>query len=82
MTLFSPNGRILPKMWNEMEEISIKHLKPNDCIYVSGHLGSYTKDKNENLKTYYELIVKEINYVVQPGQGPTEKSHKLKKMND
>ncbi|CAL5366424.1 unnamed protein product [Camellia sinensis] len=28
------------------------------------------------------LIVKEINYVVQPGQGSIEKSHKLKKMND
>ncbi|KAL7245106.1 hypothetical protein ACSBR2_000443 [Camellia fascicularis] len=75
----SPNSnssfRILLKMWNEMAEISIKHLKPNDCIYVSGHLGSYTKDENENLKTYYELIVKEINYVVQPGQGPIEKKY-------
>ncbi|KAF5955702.1 hypothetical protein HYC85_008558 [Camellia sinensis] len=75
----SPNSntsfRILLKMWNEMAEISIKHLKPNDCIYVSGHLGSYTKDENENLKTCYELIVKEINYVVQPGQGPIEKKY-------
>ncbi|XP_057469274.1 protein OSB1, mitochondrial-like [Actinidia eriantha] len=64
--------KVLLKMWDEMADISIKHLKPNDCIYVSGHLGSYTKvDDNGKLHTAYEVIVKEINHVVQCGQGPT-----------
>lgn len=35
--------RVLLKMWHEMAEISVQHLKPNDLIYVSGHLGWYTK---------------------------------------
>lgn len=31
-----------------MAEISLKHLKPDDLIYVSGQLGFYTKaDDNE-----------------------------------
>lgn len=35
--------RVLLKMWNEMAEITVQHLKPNDLIYVSGYLGWYTK---------------------------------------
>uniref|UniRef100_A0A5B7C394 Primosome PriB/single-strand DNA-binding n=1 Tax=Davidia involucrata TaxID=16924 RepID=A0A5B7C394_DAVIN len=64
--------KILLLMLDEMAEISMKHLKPNDFIYVSGHLGSYTKaDGNGKLVTKYKVTVKEINYVMQHGQGST-----------
>lgn len=43
-------------MWEEMAELSVKHLKPNDFIYVSGRLGSYTKvDQNGNLSIRYKV---------------------------
>ncbi|XP_052183878.1 protein OSB1, mitochondrial-like [Diospyros lotus] len=75
----SPNSkryfRIFLKMWDEMAEISMKHLKPNDYIYVSGHLGSYTKAvENGKLKTNYQVIVKELNYVVRCGSAINNKS--------
>ncbi|XP_050365779.1 protein OSB1, mitochondrial [Argentina anserina] len=48
-----------------------KHSKPNDFIYVSGHLSSYTKnDPNGSCSLYHELVVKELNYVTRQGQGP------------
>ncbi|XP_057973347.1 protein OSB1, mitochondrial-like isoform X2 [Malania oleifera] len=62
--------RIFLKMWDNLAEIAIKHLKPNDFIYVSGSLGSYEKsDANGKLRIYYEVTVKELNYVVPRGQG-------------
>ncbi|XP_059636505.1 uncharacterized protein LOC132278677 isoform X2 [Cornus florida] len=52
---------ILLNMWDEMAEISIRHLKPNDFIYVSGRLGSYTKvDINGKLETYYQIQLKPL----------------------
>lgn len=49
-------NRILLKMWDEMAVLSFKHLKPNDFIYVSGHLCSYTKDDvNGNLRLQHEV---------------------------
>ncbi|KAK9947169.1 hypothetical protein M0R45_012603 [Rubus argutus] len=69
--------RILLKMWDDMAVLSFKHLKPNDFIYVSGHLCSYTKDDvNGNLRLQHELVVKELNYVAQHGQGPRSENHK------
>ncbi|KAF7141207.1 hypothetical protein RHSIM_Rhsim06G0033100 [Rhododendron simsii] len=70
--------RILLKMWDEMAEISIKHLKPGDCVYVSGHLQLHTKiDENGKLNTSYQglsvVAVEEMNYVVQCGQGLSNK---------
>ncbi|KAK9129618.1 hypothetical protein Sjap_010105 [Stephania japonica] len=60
----SPSFRVLLKMWHRMAEISSKHLKVHDFIYVSGHLGSYTKvDASGKPQTFYEVIVKEINFV-------------------
>ncbi|KAB2619654.1 protein OSB1 [Pyrus ussuriensis x Pyrus communis] len=68
---------ILLKMWEEMAELSVKHLKPNDFIYVSGRLGSYTKvDQNGNLSMRYKLDVKELNYVSQHGHRLSSKNHK------
>ncbi|KAE8056840.1 hypothetical protein FH972_013576 [Carpinus fangiana] len=63
--------RILMKMWFEMAEMCLQHLEPEDFVYVSGHLGSFKKD----LKTYYEVIVNELNYIDQGFQG--QKSRKV-----
>lgn len=58
--------RISLKMWDEMAEISWKHLRPEDFVYVSGQLGSYEKaSEGGQMRTYYEVIVKEWNYVAQ-----------------
>lgn len=55
---------IFLNMWEDMAELCIQHLKPNDCIYVSGYLRSYTKEHNNgNIILYHKVIVKEINYV-------------------
>ncbi|CAB4265827.1 unnamed protein product [Prunus armeniaca] len=67
---------ILLKMWGEMAELSFKHLKPNDFIYVSGCLGSYTRvDQNGNSRLHHELVVQELNYVAQHGQGSSSKTY-------
>ena len=43
-------------MWNRMAEISFKHLKQNDLIYVSGHLELYTKaDDKGQLQSRYKV---------------------------
>lgn len=43
-------------MWDEMAEMSLQHLKPNDFIYVSGPLGCYTKAHEDgDLRTYYKV---------------------------
>ncbi|XAR61837.1 hypothetical protein NMG60_11016361 [Bertholletia excelsa] len=61
--------KILLKMWGEMAHISIKHLKENDSIYVSGHLQSYRKvGEDGKLSMHYEVLVKEINFVMQCGK--------------
>lgn len=66
--------RIFLQMWDRMAEISFKHLKQNDLIHVSGHLGFYTKaDDNGQPRPYHKVIVKELNYVTQFGQPPTYK---------
>lgn len=44
------------KMWEPMAELSVKRLKPNDFIYVSSRLCSYTKaDRNGNLIMRYKV---------------------------
>ncbi|KAK6160761.1 hypothetical protein DH2020_004142 [Rehmannia glutinosa] len=49
--------RILLKFWDEMAEMSVQHLKPNDLVYVSGRLGSYMKvDENGKSMRYYEVF--------------------------
>jgi len=44
-------NRILMEMWDEMAEMCLKHLEPNDFVYVSGRVWSYKKD----LKTCYKV---------------------------
>ncbi|KAF3974535.1 hypothetical protein CMV_002143 [Castanea mollissima] len=64
--------RILLLMWDEMAQMSLQHVKPNDFIYVSGPLGCYTKAYEDgDLRTYYKVTVEELNYVARDGQGPT-----------
>ncbi|KAK3039380.1 hypothetical protein RJ639_027629 [Escallonia herrerae] len=59
-------SRITLNMWGEMAEISKEHLRPNDFIYVSGHLGSFEiVDEYGRHRTYYKVNVEEINFVVQ-----------------
>ncbi|XP_027153862.1 protein OSB1, mitochondrial [Coffea eugenioides] len=63
--------RILLKMWEEMAEMAMHHLKPNDFVYVSGNLRSYVKaDRNGDPRIWYEVIVRELNYVAQHGEKP------------
>ncbi|KAI3684771.1 hypothetical protein L6452_33997 [Arctium lappa] len=79
---------ILLNMWEDMAELSIRHLKQNDCIYVSGYLGSFTKACDDgNIILRHKVIVKEINYVANnnqttnknkedPEESPLEKQRK------
>ncbi|KAL5705092.1 Protein osb1 [Ranunculus cassubicifolius] len=56
--------KILLMMWGEMAEISLKYLKENDFIYVSGRLQSNTKvDEDGHSKIYYKVNVDKFNYV-------------------
>ncbi|XP_062119930.1 protein OSB1, mitochondrial [Humulus lupulus] len=58
--------RIVLNLRDEMGKLCLNHLKPNDIIYVSGPLGTFTKaDQNGNLSLRYKVIVKELNYVMQ-----------------
>ncbi|KAM3304831.1 protein OSB1, mitochondrial isoform X1 [Capsicum chacoense] len=61
---FRPSFKVMLKMWDEMGEVSMEHLKPKDLIYVWGHLRSYTKiDENGKHRMRHEVDVKEINFV-------------------
>lgn len=54
-------NRISLKMWDEMAEISWKHLRPEDFVYVSGQLGSYEKaSEGGQIRTYYEVTIENI----------------------
>ncbi|MCD7469124.1 Single-strand binding protein [Datura stramonium] len=59
-----PSFKVMLKMWDEIAEVSMEHLKPYDLVYVRGHLGSYTKaDENGKHRMRYQVVVKEINFV-------------------
>ncbi|XVE94826.1 hypothetical protein REPUB_Repub02eG0043100 [Reevesia pubescens] len=40
-------------MWNEMEKICMKHVKPGDFIYFSGYLGSFSKANEDTQRLIY-----------------------------
>ncbi|KAL3617818.1 Protein osb1, mitochondrial-like [Castilleja foliolosa] len=62
---------VLLKFWDEMAEMSVQHLKPNDFVYVAGCLGSYVKlDENEKPIHSYKVVVSEVNFVSQNGLEP------------
>ncbi|KAG8377654.1 hypothetical protein BUALT_Bualt08G0055400 [Buddleja alternifolia] len=63
--------RVLLKFWDEMAEMSVQHLKPDDFIYVSGYLSSYVQvDEDGKSTRNYEVNVTEVNFVAKQGLGP------------
>ncbi|XP_073115866.1 protein OSB1, mitochondrial isoform X2 [Elaeis guineensis] len=73
----SSSFQILLAMWNKLAEISLRHLKPNDFIYVHGPLGSYEKVNTSGIReTVFKIYVNDLNYVKQNNQNET--SHMLK----
>ncbi|OMO74875.1 Primosome PriB/single-strand DNA-binding protein [Corchorus olitorius] len=71
--------KILLNMWDEIAEMCVKHLKPDDFIYVSGLLGSYSKAiEDGQTRLLYKVNVKEVNFVAQ--QGQRSNSQKCKKL--
>lgn len=50
-------NRILFEMWGELAERVFPHLKPDDFIYISGELGSYTKDVEGVQKLMYKVLL-------------------------
>ncbi|GAB2246802.1 hypothetical protein Droror1_Dr00006684 [Drosera rotundifolia] len=57
---------ICVKFWGELADTAFEHLKADDFIYVSGSLHSYEKDFPDGKnKTFYEVKVRELNYVKQ-----------------
>jgi single-stranded DNA-binding protein len=75
--------RIELRMWDQMAEISIKHLRPNDLIYVSGYLSLYNIiNKNGEYKTNYQLNAEKINYVMQGQKCPKDEQSRPKDESD
>ncbi|KAG1368576.1 protein OSB1, mitochondrial-like [Cocos nucifera] len=73
----SSSFQILLAMWDELAEISLRHLKPNDFIYVHGPLGSYEKVNTSGIReTFFKIYVNDMNYVKRNNQNET--SHKLR----
>ncbi|XVF36213.1 hypothetical protein REPUB_Repub19eG0039000 [Reevesia pubescens] len=69
--------KILLMMWGEMGKMCVKHVKPGDFIFVSGHLGSYSKlNEDGQLRLFYKVIVKELNFVAQHGKRSTSQKYK------
>ncbi|KAH1065651.1 hypothetical protein J1N35_030638 [Gossypium stocksii] len=72
--------KIRLQMWNEMGKICMEHVKPEDFIYVSGVLGSFsdaTLDKQ--LILYYKQVnVLELSFVTHHGERST--THKYKEL--
>ncbi|PKA54307.1 Protein OSB1, mitochondrial [Apostasia shenzhenica] len=60
----SSSFRIFLMMQGILAEISLKHLKPNDFIYISGSLGSYEMlNESGEPETFYKVAVQNLNYV-------------------
>ncbi|KAL2895111.1 Protein OSB1 mitochondrial [Bienertia sinuspersici] len=59
------------EMWDELAERAMLHLTPNDYIYISGELGSYTKSLEGIEIVRYKVRAKELNYVKldEPGKN-------------
>ncbi|XP_072987781.1 protein OSB1, mitochondrial-like isoform X1 [Typha latifolia] len=72
----SSHFQILLTMWNKLAEISIRYLKPNDIVYVSGPLNSYEKvDEQGDRHVFYKVIVRDLNYVKYKRQNQTSLKH-------
>ncbi|RAL47295.1 hypothetical protein DM860_013260 [Cuscuta australis] len=75
--------KIKLKMWGDVAELSLKHLRQNDLIYVSGNLTSYVMTGHEgNPRLFHEVIVKEINFVAGHSKAPTCREGKKAELSD
>ncbi|KAL6637279.1 hypothetical protein ACP70R_024851 [Stipagrostis hirtigluma subsp. patula] len=55
----------------ELANVSLKHLKYDDLVYVSGILSSYHKVSSSGERyIHYKICVKELNYVLDPSKKP------------
>ncbi|KAJ0980300.1 hypothetical protein J5N97_008555 [Dioscorea zingiberensis] len=56
--------QILLEFKDKLAEISLKHLKPNDLIYVEGCLTSYEKvNASGSREIFHKVAVKDLSYV-------------------
>ncbi|XP_042409503.1 protein OSB1, mitochondrial-like isoform X1 [Zingiber officinale] len=68
--------KILLKMFGRLAEISFKHLKVDDFIYVRGPLSSYEKlNINGQLENMYKVVVKDLNFVYRIGDNKKPTNH-------
>jgi len=49
-------------MWNSVAELALEHLKPNDFIYASGSLGSYTKPGADGIPGLNYKVIYTVMY--------------------
>ncbi|RLN39331.1 protein OSB1, mitochondrial-like isoform X2 [Panicum miliaceum] len=65
----SSNFRVTLQLKGELANVSLKHLKHNDLVYVSGHLSSYHKVSPSGERyILYKIYVNELNYVLDPNK--------------
>ncbi|KAL6012564.1 Protein osb1, mitochondrial-like [Asimina triloba] len=66
---------IMLQMQDEMANIALEHLRPNDSVYVLGHLSSYTKViDNGRSEIIYKVVVNELNFIKDNSQVQTCKT--------
>ena len=53
---------VLLMMWNSVAELALEHLKPNDFIYASGSLGSYTKPGADGIPGLNYKVIYTVMY--------------------
>ncbi|XP_042399739.1 protein OSB1, mitochondrial-like isoform X1 [Zingiber officinale] len=73
--------QILLNMYDQLAEISFKHLKVDDFIYVRGPLSSYEKlNVNGQLENMYKVVVEDLNFVYRIGENkkPTKPDKLIK----
>ncbi|XP_078150049.1 protein OSB1, mitochondrial-like [Carex rostrata] len=49
--------------WNELAHVAYQHVEPGKQIFVSGRLVSDEVKDNENIREYFKVIVKQLNFV-------------------
>uniref|UniRef100_A0A0E0KGA2 Protein OSB1, mitochondrial n=1 Tax=Oryza punctata TaxID=4537 RepID=A0A0E0KGA2_ORYPU len=67
----SSNFCLTLQLKGELANVSLKHLKQNDLIYVSGFLASYHKvDGSGEKHIFYKVYVTDLNYVLDQNLRP------------
>lgn len=66
-------NRVTLQLNGEMANVSLKYLKHNDLVYVSGLLGSYHKvSPSGERHIFYKIYVCELNYVLDQYKKPQD----------